>query len=140
MIHNRKNGRASVLTQIILGWLVAYIVTLIMAIIGAIFVSAERIGQESEGILATVTILASIVAGALVALKNQNERRIVICLISAAVYFVSLLCTNLLFFSGQFQSIGVSALLIFGAAIAVSLLGFKRNTRKRSPVKLPRLR
>ena len=41
---------------------------------------------------------------------------------SGLVYFVTLLAITALFFGGQYEAVGVTGLLVFGASTAVGLL------------------
>lgn len=80
--------------------------------------SWENVGY---GIMAM--LLCASFLGALVAYKKIKRQRLLVCLLSGALYYGTLLLITALFFGGQFQAIGVTALLVLGGSGAAGLLG-----------------
>lgn len=120
------------------------ILSLLMTLIGAaavtFLIAAERIGEDQLGYGAGAAIFIGALVGALTAVAMAGEKRLIVCGLHAAVYFVILLCCTAMFFDGRYDGIGVTAMLILGANGAVWLLGMRRDSRGRGRVKMPKFR
>jgi O-antigen/teichoic acid export membrane protein len=116
---------------IMLGWVAEMCLTLAGSALCAYLIGQESIKGEGIGYCAMGIILASSMTGALVACNSVKCRKLQVCMISGAVYYLSLLAVTALFFGGIFQGMGVTALLVFGCCGTMALLSVRE--RKRGP-------
>lgn len=97
----------------------------------------ESIGENSIGYASMFVILASAVLGALVSVSKIKRRRLLVCALSGLIYFGILLSMTALLFGGQYQGIGVTALLVLGGSGTAALLGMRqKKTNKISKRKM----
>ena len=75
--------------------------------------------------LAAFISLAVTLAGAAVAVGKIKRRRVYVCLLSGGIYYGILLAMTALFFGGQYQGMGVTALLVLAGSGLVALLGLR---------------
>ena len=130
MVVNRKvTGKAvSMPLGLGIGLAVCMAITLIAAGISANLILNERIGESAIGYCAIATLLLSSVIGAWLAAVLVKRRWMIVCMAAGAIYFLTLLGITALFFGGQYQGIGVTALMIFGGSGCVGLLGLRTGT------------
>lgn len=142
MVVNQKvSGKAKpVAVGLSLGVLVSLILTLVGAAVTANLVLSEKIPVESVGYSATLILLLASALGAWVAAGLVRRRWMVICIGAGGTYYLSLLAITALFFGGQYQAVGVTALLVFGACGAVGFLGLTKEGGKRKKAKKYRFR
>lgn len=116
-----------------LSLLASIFVTIIGAVVGAWLLSAEKIAMENARFITVVILLLSSIFGALLAVSVIKEKRVPVCLISGAAYFLSMLAITALFFEGTYSGVGESALVVFAGVFSVALLGLKgeKRTNKR---------
>ena len=88
---------------------------------------SQTIAMESVGYAATVILLLASAIGAWIAALMVKRRWIMICVGAGGSYYLTLLAITALFFGGQYQAVGVTALLVFGGAGAVGLLGITKK-------------
>lgn len=134
MVVNRKaTGKAiSIPLGLGIGLIVCMAITLITSAISANLILNERIGEGAMGYCAMVTLLLSSAAGAWLAAVLIKHRWMIVCMGVGGIYFLTLLGITALFFGGQYQGIGVTALMILGGSGSVGLLGLKHaNGRKK---------
>ena len=112
------------------GWIVNVAVTLISAIFVSVLVAGERVGENRIGLAAVITVILSSFCGAIVAAKRIGYRRMIICLASGGIYYLSLLSCTALFFDGAFEGLGAAALTIIGSSIVAGLLGVRQKGQK----------
>lgn len=127
MVVNRKvTGTASSMPA---GFLMSTAVSLVLTVAGAglfaYLISKEILQESSIGYCAMVLVLLSAIAGAAAAVGRIKRRRVYVCAISGVIYFGILLSMTALFFGGQYQGIGVTALLVLAGCGLVALLGLK---------------
>lgn len=115
------------------GWIASAVVTLLGAMIVAYLLDSGKMQMSGIGYGTMIILLAGAIFGAVLAFRCIRRQRLVVCLLSGAVYFLSLLALTALFFGGQYEGIGVTALVILGASLAVGLMGLKpkRGVRHR---------
>ena len=112
-----------------MGWLASALVTLLGAVIFAWLLNGERMQMASIGYGTMIILLAASALGALLAFRCVRRQRLVVCLLSGAVYYLSLLAMTALFFGGQYEGVGVTGLVILGGSLAVGLMGLKGEKR-----------
>ena len=122
-------------------------VTLILSAVVAKMVDAELMGEGAIGYgsLATlltasisgaigygalITLLTSAIAGAAFAATKIKRQRMLVCFLSGLVYYITLLGITALFFGGQYQGMGITALVIAGGCGTVILMGMKQGKGK----------
>ena len=127
MVANRKvTGTASSMpVGFTMGTLASLIVTFAGAALSGYLISREVLEESSIGYCAMVLILLSAVLGAAIAVGRIKRRRVFVCAISGVIYFGILLSMTALFFGGQYQGTGVTALLVLGGCTLVALLGLR---------------
>lgn len=101
-------------------------ITMILTLLGAGVVAkliAEEILQETAiGYGAMATILLASICGSMIAVNKVKKRKLQVSLMVGAGYFLLLLAMTALFFGGQYQGMGVTALLVFAGSGTVILL------------------
>ena len=86
----------------------------------AALIGGERIPEESVGYGVMVILTLSSFSGAMAAAGRIRRRRLLICLLSAGIYYGILLAMTALFFGGQYSGAGVTALMVLcGAGLAI---------------------
>ena len=133
MVSKRKtSGKTlTVPVGIALGQLVSLIVTLVGAAILAYLVVSEKVGENSIGYGSMLILLAASALGTWMALASVKRRKLMVCGISAACYYLVLLGMTALFFGGQYEGMGIIALMVLigsGAVLLLSSIG--KNSRK----------
>lgn len=135
MTVNRKvTGTASSMpVGLALGLACSLSITCAGAGIWAALTGRQTLDENTIGYCAMALILLSSVAGPSVAVRRIKRRRAFVCGISGALYFGALLSMTALFFGGQYQGVGVTALLILAGSVLVAMLGLRQggNRRKR---------
>lgn len=115
-----------------LGWLASIGVTLTVAVAAAGLIAKERAGESAASTAAVSAVLLSSFVGAMVASGWIGSRRLVVCLASGGLYFVTLICGHALLFQGKYVGLPGSVLTILGCCLVVGLLGVRsKQPRKR---------
>jgi putative membrane protein (TIGR04086 family) len=137
MVVNKKvSGKAKpIAVGLSIGVLASIVLTLVGTSVTANLVLSEKLPFESVGYAATIVLLLSSALGAWLAAVLVKRRWMMICVGAGGMYYMSLLAITALFFGGQYQAVGVTALLIFGACGAVGFLGLTKDNGKRKKVK-----
>lgn len=105
-----------------LGAAVALALTLTLSLIGAKLIDMGKIKEQQIGYLAMGILMLSAFLGALVACGAIRRRKGMVCALSALIYYCLLLSITALFFGGQYQGMGVTALVVLcGDALALLL-------------------
>lgn len=133
MVLNRKvTGTASAMpVGLAMGLAASLGITLVGSAILAWLVGSEKLGQGSIGYGSLVILLLASVLGAVTAFGKIRHRRMLVCVLSGVLYYGSLLCVTALFFGGQYQGMGVTALVVLGGCLCVALLGLGGGRRKK---------
>lgn len=135
MVANQKvTGRAASVPAglgIALG--VSMVITLAMAALTAYLEGKGIVKEADVGYMVMLTLLLASLVGALTAAGKIKRQRLVMCLASGLCYFLSLIAVTALFFGGQYSGVGVSLLLIMGAAFSAAFL--KKGERKSTSVR-----
>lgn len=105
-------------------------VTLILSAVVAKMVDAELMGEGAIGYGSLVTLLTASISGAAFAAMKIKRQRLMVCLLSGLVYYITLLGITALFFGGQYQGMGITALVIAGGCGTVILMGMKQGKGK----------
>lgn len=121
---------ASIPVGLAMGLAASWIITIVMAIGITFLIAGERVGETFLAPAAVVTVLVATFAGALVAAKKADAGRLIVCLASGAIYFLSLLCCNALFFDGAYQGLVPALLTVVGASLVAGLMGLHQKGQK----------
>ena len=125
MVINRKvTGTASSMPAgLTVGTIISLLFTAIGVLSSAWLISSARIPQEAIGYCVMVILILGSALGAWVSVKKIKHRRLMVCALSAFIYFTALIASNILFFGGIYSGVGVTALLIFCGSMIVALSG-----------------
>jgi hypothetical protein len=129
----KVTGRAdSVPGGLAAGAAVSVITTAGLTGVMALLLERETISWEGAGYGILVMLMLSAFLGALTACARIRRQWILVSLMSGGVYFGILLSVTALFFGGQYQAVGVTALLVAGGCGCSALLmaGKGRGTRR----------
>lgn len=118
----KPRGKATAIpVGLAIGGVISLIITLVGSAATAYLVLNQQIGENSVGYASIVILLLGSSMGAWGAYTCIKRQRLQICLLSVAVYYLSLLAITALFFGGRYQGMGVTAIVIFigGAIVAL---------------------
>ena len=134
MVANGKiTGRAwSIPAGLAAGWGCSMAVTILLTAAVAYMLSSEKLTIEMTGYGSMITLVAAAATGAQISWRLIRHRRAMVCMLSGVCYFLSLMAITALFFGGQYSGVGVTAILVFGSAGGVTLLGLKENSSSRN--------
>lgn len=110
---------------------VSMLMTLILTAVLALLISREYLAESSLGVSTIVIQLISSLVGAWIAYRQIKSKRLAVCLGAALGYFLLLLGCTALFFNGQYQGVGGSAVAILIGGLTVGLLGLKDKKQSR---------
>lgn len=127
MITNKKGtGRATPMpVGFGLGVGISVGVTLILSAFIAYLVQTGSLEESAVGYSSGLILLLSSALGALVSASRIKRRWMLICLGAGGLYYLSLIAMTALFFGGQYQGMGVTAILVLVGAGLTGLLGVK---------------
>lgn len=128
----KPTGRArSMPAGLAIGALTSLGITLAAAIITAKIVDTGAAKEGNIGYFAMGILLISSYLGSIAAAMSIKHQKLMVCGISGGIYYGMLLGMTALFFGGQYQGMGVTALLVLcGAAIAaLTVTGQGRGTK-----------
>ncbi len=135
---NRKQTGRAVTMPAGLAWgsAVSVLGTVLGAMIAAKMIDTGTMEHNRIGYAVLVTLLMSAFMGATVAAKKVKRQMVMTCILSGSMYFVILLSITALFFGGQYEAVGVTALLVFGGSLlAVLLLARPKNMNRRRKIR-----
>lgn len=129
-MHNQKvTGRAkSMPAGLALGALGSLGITLALSILGAKLVDMGTLQEGTIGYIAMVILLLSSFFGGLISVGNIKRQKLMVCGLSALIYYCVLLGMTGLFFGGQYQGMGVTALVVLCGG-SVAALAVMRQSR-----------
>ena len=107
------------------------LITLVGSWFFAYLISKEILEEITIGYCAMFIILLASLTGTAAAVGKIKRRRLCVCGLSGLIYFGILLSMTALFFGGQYQGVGVTALLIMAGSCTVALLGLRGERRVR---------
>lgn len=124
--NQRLSGRAdSIPVGLTVGAISSILLTLVCSIILAKMVDKGKIQWENIGYGIMVQTMASSFAGAKIAYMRVKRQRLLICLLSGAIYYSVLIVIAAVFFGGQYDGMAVTALLVLAGCGSASLLGLR---------------
>ncbi len=133
----KKSGKElPVAGAVTIGILGSLLLTLLGAAVLAYLIGSGTVAQTGMGLGSTVILIISTALGSLVATGIHKHRKLMISGITAAGYYLSLLAMSALFFEGQYEGMGITAIMVLlGAGIALLpvLLGKGKKTKHKIP-------
>ena len=108
-----------------LGWLI----TIAMGIVIAWMVDGELMKISAISSAAVVAIILSAFAATVVSSMWAGKRRLPVCLLAGAIYYVGLLGINAIFFDGKYQGMLAGVLCVMGVAFGTGMIkpGYKKR-------------
>ena len=126
VVNKRVSGQSKPMAVgLAVGCGISLVFTLLGAALIANLVLSQKMSSESIGYGAVIILLLASAIGAWLSYAMIKRRRLVVCLSFGLGYYLSLLAITALFFGGQYQGMGVTAMLILGGSGAVALMGIK---------------
>ena len=129
--HKHSGRTSSVPGGLAAGGAVSIAVTAISAAVLAALLDRQLMAWESVGYGIAAMVLVASYGGAITARNRIRRQRLLICLMSGAVYWGLLLSAAALFFGGQFEAVGVTFLLVAGGCLCAGLPAGKGSGRTR---------
>ena len=128
MMKRKFSGRAlSIPAGLGIGLLIALVVTVAGAAITSWLIYAEKIGEGSSGYAAMLILALAAGTSALSAVYLIKKQRLQICMLTGVCYYLSLLGMTALLFGGQYQGMGMSAIVILSVCALIAFLPSKNN-------------
>ncbi len=90
----------------------------------------QKMPQSATGYGVMLLLLLASACGAWIAYRKIQRRRMLICGLSGVCYFVCLLACTALFFGGEYEAVGVTALVVLAGCLSVGLLGLAGKSRR----------
>ncbi len=133
----KKTGnRISLPICIGIGIAASMVIALLGAMVSAWMIAREHIGEGSIPYAAMLILAVAVAGGAIIAAWLAKEKRLIVCGVVGAGYYLCLIAGTALFFSGQYQGMAISALaVLIGSAIAV-LAGMRGKKGTKHKVKI----
>jgi len=137
MVRNKKvtGTSKSIPVGICTGTGAALAATFAGSLFTAWLISFEKIGENAIGYCAIVILMLSSMLGGYLAQATVKHQRLVMCTATGAAYYLSLLAITALFFGGQYQGMGVTALVVAAGVGVMILMGLKRSASHNSKLK-----
>lgn len=102
-----------------IGAISSLIITVAGAALTAWLIASESIGEETIGYAAMVILMIASAVGAMVSIRLIKRLRLQVCLMSGGCYYLTLLALTALLFGGQYQGMGITAVMVLiGCAFA----------------------
>lgn len=126
-----KKKRSGTALSIPVGLSVGLLVGLLVTIAGAAFtawlIASEKIGEGSADYAAMIILGVATALEALTAVYLVKKLRLQVSMLSGVCYYVTLLAMTALFFGGQYQGMGVTAIIILGVCTVIAFLPTKNS-------------
>lgn len=137
MQHNKVKGTSKTIPLGLgIGSIISLIITFIGSAVTAYLITTEKIGQGSTGYASLLILFTAAAMGAWGAVSSVKRLRLQICLLSGGLYYLILLAITALFFGGQYDGMGVTAIVTFIAVVLVAIIptktGQKISSKKRA--------
>lgn len=123
-----RNGKVKTMPiGLALGALTGMGITLASAVGAAKMIDAGTAGENTIGYFAMGILLISSFAGTIVAVNSIRHRKLMVCGLSALIYYAILLSMTALFFGGQYQGMGVTALVVACGSVVAALISLRQG-------------
>ncbi len=105
-------------------------ITLLAAASMTFLIAGETLQLESSDVAVLGILLLASLAGSWVAIKGAGEKPWLLGLLSGGLYYLLLLCCTALFFDGQYQGLGATALAVLGGSLGAVLFTMRKGSGK----------
>lgn len=125
MVLNRKpTGRAiSMPKGLAIGMAISVGITLLGSAVIAKLIDGEYAKEGWMGYGVMIVLMIGSFLGAVVAAGKIKRQRLCVCALSGLLHFAMLMSITALFFGGQYEAVGVTAVLVMGGALLAALVG-----------------
>ncbi len=121
------NKEKSMPGSIAVGTAVSIMVTFIAAAILAMLIENSNLSPETMGYGVFVLLMVSSVVGAIFASIQFGLKKMIVSILTAICYFISLLCITALFFDGIYKGVPVTALVVIAGGIIAGFVPTKQG-------------
>lgn len=129
-----NGGHAILLPRAIaIGVIVSFLLTILLSAVSAFMISNAYIQEDA---MATINIFIKVVssfAGCIVAMFLGGQMPAIVSAITCAVYFVILICSNILFMNGEISRVGEGIICILCGGLLAVLLKLMGKKQKIAP-------
>lgn len=136
MMLKKRGSTSGIPAGIFAGLITALLITILLTAVTAVLIAGEKVGEDKALLGSAASLLLSAALGGICAANVAGERKMIVCLIHGAAYYVTLLCVTAMFFEGRYENILTTGLLILGASVSVGLLGMRGRKRTFKPHKI----
>ena len=113
-----------------IGCAISMALTALGAGLTAKLISMEVLRENAIGYGAMIIVLLASIGGAGIAVNKVKKRMLQVVVLVGILYYGMLLAMTALFFGGQYQGMGVTALLILaGCGVVVLIAGKEKKTK-----------
>lgn len=108
--------------------------TILLSIVSAMLISNENLPQDATKTISVIALILSAFLGCTIAMYLAGRMPAVVSAITCGVYFLILICGNILFMDGEFGGVGEGILSILSGgtlSVGLKLLGRKGNKIKK---------
>ena len=127
MAFTKTSKALSMPAGILLGAAISVLITLILSIITANFMTKEIIKDEQIGYIVMGILAVAAFYGCTVSAQTIKRQRLLVCALGGLSYFAFLLSMTALFFGGQYSGVGASMIVIAAGTAASVILGIPRR-------------
>ena len=139
-VKRKMSGRGmSIPVGIAIGVVVSVAVMLIGALALAYLVIRETVPIDGIGFGASVILVLATALGCWIATVLAKQRKLLVCGLTALVFYLVLLSVTAVFFDGVFSGMGMTALMTLIGAGGALLPGMPKKSGK-SKIKIPAYR
>lgn len=139
-VNQKPSGRASSIPMgLLTGALVSLAITMLLAALAAKLTLAEITEESHIGYYVIIILMTASFFGTHTACSKIKRQRLMVCLLSGVVFFLLLMSITALFFGGQYEAVGVTAVLVFGGSMLAAMTNSnwgrgrkQRKTRRRN--------
>lgn len=132
-------GGISLPAGIAIGVVTCIAVMLIGALAMAYLITNETLSIDGVGIGAMVITALSSALGTWLSTALTKQKKLLVCGLTALVFYLVLLSINAVFFDGTFAGMGLTALMILLGAGGIVLCGLRKKPAK-NRIKIPAYR
>ena len=131
-INQKVTGTAVTMpVGICIGCVVSTALTILGAGLVAKLIDMEVLRENAIGYGAMMIILLASISGAGIAVTKIKKRMLQVSAMVGLLYYAMLLAMTALFFGGQYQGMGVTALMILaGCGVVVLIAGREKKTKR----------
>ena len=139
MQRTKQSGRAvSMANGLISGISTAMAFVLLCSLVTAKLLETEILEQSKTGYAVMISLIAASWIGAAISENRIKRKRGIVCILSGICFYGILLASTALFFGGQYDGAGETALLIgCGSMLSLILNPNGRNVKNRRRIKIP---